>query len=186
MSDELRWVNPRFASEAGAMAATAHGHFPVLFFSTDSPEDVLARLENKTYTRSDYINMFSGNQTLSPNRGTFLDRLSVSESGNLALVISADKNEALYAAIDKRQASDEGTLRTFAVVISDLDTYMGLEEKGQASSYPRKVPYTYIVGTVGTYQSGADIEFEALDQWKLGRPLYIENNQLEIPFRVLR
>ncbi len=187
MSTTLSWVNPRTIAAATDLWGTSYGRYPIFFFSTDEPEVLHARLAAREYTHDDFDKTLNSTLNAAPSRLTLAESLTFNDEGNLRVVFPASHGEALYPAVDNKQVADDGVLRSFALVVSDARQYFENARYNNLSAFPfDTIPQLYLVGTVGDYQSGADLEFEAMDKWRIGRPLYIENNVLDTPFKILR
>lgn len=182
MANKLSWLNPRSLRQATDLWGSSSGKRPILFFSCDEPDVLNARLAAREYTFNDYDVTLHPSLTKAPSGLSLIDSVAFSDEGTLRIVLPSQNNEALYPAIDALQIADDEVLRSFALVVTDLRQY-----HQDTRNYPFSVvPHLYLVGSVGAYQSGSDIEFEAMDKWRIGRPLYIENNVLDTPFKLLR
>jgi hypothetical protein len=111
------------------------------------------------------------------------DSLAISEAGMLELNWNPINNEALYPYMN---VTSDGKPRSFAVWISTLSAATFDRNYYKYYSDFKTKPNLWLTGTVGEYQSGADLEFEGLATWKIGRPLYMADNTLELPLRLLR
>lgn len=187
MADKLSWLNPRSIKAATDLWGSDFGRQPILFFSYDDPEVLHARLEARDYWYPDYNEILDPVRNKAPTGMTITESMTFNDEGCLRIACPKSHNETLYPALDNKQVAEDGKLRSFAVVVFDARQYHVNAYFGTTDEYPfAKVPQLYLVGSVGEYQSGADVEFESLDKWSLGRPLYIENNVLDTPFKILR
>lgn len=187
MSTKLSWVNPSRIKDAMALWSSGSGRLPVLFFSSDEPELLRDRISARAYSYSDVNQILDTTANRAPAGMTLAESLISNDEGFLRLVFPDSHNESYYPAMDNKRVATDGKLRSFAILVSDGSQYHSDAYHGRLEKYPfAVVPHIYLVGSVGAYQSGSDLEFEELDKWLLGRPLYIENNVLDTPFKILR
>lgn len=110
-------------------------------------------------------------------------RARINDAGDLVIGWPEAHGETLYPLAFPRPTSNEKP-KTFLLLLTNtiVAKYM--------LNYPFKDTFgkfvVHAMGSIGDYQSGADLEFEGLNKWTLGRPLYIPNNELRLPLKITR
>lgn len=119
-------------------------------------------------------------------------RAEIIGDGRVRLSWPDEAQSTIYPLADALAESGTGTPpRSFALWVTEYAS-----SAVYTSFWNRLVNYNggperhyarlWITGTVGERGTGADIELEAVDSWRPGRPLYIPGNQLEFPLSALR
>ncbi|MDK1290078.1 hypothetical protein [Pseudoalteromonas umbrosa] len=124
------------------------------------------------------VNKASAGYVLPPSHS------SVNDEGELLLHWPESHKEIYYPMFHPTPTNNEKPQSFLLMMTNSIAAHFIANSYSFRTSFGKFV--VYAVGTVGDYQSGADIEFEGLDSWRLGRPLYLENNTLRIPMKVVR
>lgn len=170
---------------AGLFSVTSE-YAPLFVLSTLDEPDLAANISAEFYSYYELKGRILRIDNNAPNTNSpSPDTLTVSENGMLNLNWSESNGELLYPSL----LEGEGTPKSFGLWIT---TSFGPHKYGASYNYQHKPDFSgdpitiWLTGTVGAYQSGADLEFEELANWKLGQSLYIADNKLELPLRLLR
>lgn len=189
MSASTYWIKRSgldrpFNSLAAHDYATVGPSTAPIFMLSDLEEDALKTFVDETPMNAwDIRNMTHPSSNYAPNSKRLVpESLNISDNGMLELRWNAGNDETMYPYF---HATGDKKPRAFALWIGT--TAMATRTNGWLYNADFDAPFDlWITGTVGDYQSGADLEFEDVSGWKLGRTLYIEDNKIELPIRLLR
>lgn len=182
LTGSLNSINSQHVFSSVSTASNA----PILFFSSDDAQTLQRRLEDGEFQdKTALINLLKASSNKAPSglRQT-PESLSVSENGLLQMVWAEDNDHVFYPVVDGNAAAGrEAPLQSFCVLIT---TWLQDFKYSGAYTIFKGHLELWVVGSVGAYQSGADLEFEGLEQWKLGRTLYVADTTMPLPIRLLK
>ena len=198
MTSSLNWlsVQPAFEwlnTRTGTGLTNVPTHAPVFLLSRDPVETLTQRVAGRHYIATEKLpDCFETTNTFAPqDRDATPNRLELTDTGLLRLLWSPSVPETIYPASDTSAELTQGPIQSFAVWIGEFSAtqnssgYYSRNRIAIAERYA-KGPILFLTGTVGPKGSGADLELEAIEDWRPGRPIYLPGNELTLPFRVVR